>query len=221
MNPKLALNKTELKKRLLDISYKHGLHHLGSYFSALGIIDDIYSDMADDDIFILSSGHAVVGLYVVLEKFFGFDAEELLSSVGEHPKLLEEKKIYCSTGSLGMGLTVAIGRAIANPNRTVHCLISDGECAEGSIWEALAFITQRKINNLKVYVNANGYCAYDTVDVEFLEKRIKTFNEDVKVVKTSVEAFPFLLGVDAHYKNINQDDYTLACKQLSMEMDKL
>ena len=58
----------ELYKRLLDICYERQLHHLGSYFSALQIIDEIYSQKEDDDIFILSNGHAVVALYVVLEK---------------------------------------------------------------------------------------------------------------------------------------------------------
>ena len=64
-------------KRLLDICYNHQLHHLSSYFSSLHIIDDIYSKMNKDDIFILSNGHAVVSLYVILEKYFNIDAEEL------------------------------------------------------------------------------------------------------------------------------------------------
>jgi transketolase N-terminal domain/subunit len=68
----------KLSQRLLDICYRKQLHHLGSYFSCLDLIDKIYSEMSEDDIFILSNGHAVVSLYVVLEKYFGFNAEELL-----------------------------------------------------------------------------------------------------------------------------------------------
>ena len=75
----------------------------------------------------------VTALYVVLEKYFGIDAEELLEKHGHHPHRDELNKLHCSTGSLGQGITVAVGRAIANPNRDVYCLISDGECAEGSV----------------------------------------------------------------------------------------
>ncbi len=61
-----------LHKRLLDVCYKKQLHHLGSYFSSLDLIDDIYSKMnLDEDIFILSAGHSVVALYVVLESILG------------------------------------------------------------------------------------------------------------------------------------------------------
>ena len=65
----------ELKKRILEIAYKNNLSHLGSYFSALGIIDEIYSKKNSEDIFILSSGHAALALYVVLEKYHGHNAE--------------------------------------------------------------------------------------------------------------------------------------------------
>jgi len=197
----------KLKKRLLEICYKHKLHHLGSYFSSLNIIDNIYSQMKKDDIFILSSGHAVVALFVVLEKYFGFDAEELLKKHGEHPKLDEEHKIFCSTGSLGLGLLVAVGRAVANKNRNVFCLISDGETAEGSIWEALRYAKESKLDNLKVFVNANGICGYDTVNVDYLEKRIKSFDEKINFVVTTVEQIPALKGIESHYCTLNEKDY--------------
>lgn len=204
MNPIQEFN---VKDRLLEICYKNKLHHLGSYFSALQIIDDIYSEMNSEDIFILSNGHAVAALYVVLEKYYGFDSQKLLNKYGDHPKIDEENKIYCSTGSLGMGLLVAVGRAWANRTRNVFCLISDGEAAEGCIWEALRFAKEQKLDNLKIYLNANGFCAYDTVDVEYLEKRVLAFNEKVKVVKTTVEHYDFLKGIDAHYYCMNDEDY--------------
>ena len=127
----------DLKKRLLEIAYKHKLSHLGSYFSSLGIIDEIFSKKKEDDIFILSSGHCALALYVVLEKYHGHDAEELFKKHGGHPHRDEENHIYCSTGSLGLGITVAVGRAEAIKNRKVYVLISDGEAAEGTIWESL------------------------------------------------------------------------------------
>ena len=84
----------DLYKRLLDICYERQLHHLGSYFSALQIIDQIYSEMDKDDIFILSNGHAVVALYVILEKYYGLDAVELHEKYGDHPKRNELDKLH-------------------------------------------------------------------------------------------------------------------------------
>ena len=196
----------KLQRRLLDVCYKHKLHHLESYFSALGIIDDIYGKMDAEDIFILSSGHCVTALYVVLEKYFGIDAEELLEKHGHHPHRDELNKLHCSTGSLGQGITVAVGRAIANPNRDVYCLISDGECAEGSVWEALRYAYDAKVDNLKIYLNANGWSSYDAVDVDVLERRIKAFHPDVTYVRTTVDQFG-LSGLDAHYTNFTEEQY--------------
>ena len=141
-------NLDNLKKRILYIAYKNKLSHLGSYLSSVAIIDDIFLKMKNDDIFILSSGHASLALYVCLEKYKNIDAEFLFEKHGGHPHRDEENFIYCSTGSLGLGITVALGRAVANPNRKVHVLISDGECAEGSVWEALSFAQINKLTNL-------------------------------------------------------------------------
>jgi transketolase N-terminal domain/subunit len=92
-------------------------------------------------------------------------------------------------------------------------MISDGECAEGSIWEALRFAYEKKIHNLKIYVNANGWAAYDPVDLDYLEDRIKAFNPYVNFVRTSVECFG-LSGLDAHYTNFTEDQYLEAVKSL-------
>ncbi len=203
----------KLYRRLLDICYENKLHHLGSYFSCLHIIDEIYKNKKDDDIFILSSGHSVVALYVVLEKYYGLDAVELHKKYGDHPKRNEVDKLHCSTGSLGMGITVAVGRALANPNRNVYCLLSDGECAEGSVWESLRFAFENKLSNLKIYVNANGWAAYDPVDLDYLEKRIKAFHPDVNFVRTTVEHFG-LKGLHAHYTNFSEEQYREALESL-------
>jgi transketolase len=200
-------NNIDLKKRLLELCYKNKLHHLGSYFSSLNIIDEIYSKMEDKDVFILSNGHAVAALYVVLEKYYNFDSQELLEKYGEHPKKSDEHKIYCSTGSLGLGILVAVGAALANKDKNIYCLISDGEAAEGCVWEALRYAKEKRLTNLKIYVNANGYCAYDTVDLDYLEKRISAFNNDVIFCRTTVEHFDFLKGIDAHYYCMSDKDY--------------
>jgi transketolase len=204
----------ELKKRLVEIAYKHKLGHLGSYFSALEIIDSIYQKMDKDDIFILSSGHAALALYVCLEKYRGQDAEALFLKHGGHPHWDEESGIYCSTGSLGLGITIALGRAIANKNRKVYVLLSDGECAEGSVWESLKTIVEQNIQNIEIHVNVNGYAAYREVDVTYLTNRLKTFLPEINIHYTTVEHFPFLKGLNAHYHIMKENDYQTALEQL-------
>ena len=197
----------DLKQRILEIAYKHKLSHLGSYLSAVNIIDEIYESKNPNDIFILSSGHAALALYVILEKYEGKDAEELFLKHGGHPHRDEDNGIYCSTGSLGLGITVAVGRALANKNRKVHVLISDGESAEGSVWEALRFIKESNLPNIEVYVNVNGYAAYDKVDVKYLVDRLKVFLPTINIRYTSVNQYPFLRGLNAHYHVMSEQDY--------------
>ena len=197
----------DLKKRILEIAYKHKLGHLGSYLSAADIVDEIYENKNPDDIFILSSGHAALALYAALEKYEGKNAEELFLKHGGRPHRDEENGIYCSKGSLGLGITVAVGRALANKNRKVHVLISDGESAEGSVWEALRFIKESNLSNIEVYVNVNGYAAYDKVDVKYLVDRLKVFLPTINIRYTSVNQYPFLRGLNAHYHVMSEEDY--------------
>ena len=197
----------KLKKRILDIAYKHKLSHLGSYLSAVDIVDEIYKTKNPEDIFILSSGHAALALYVVIEKYEGKNAEELFIKYGGHPHLAEEDGIYCSTGSLGTGITIGVGRALANRNRKVYVLISDGECAEGSIWESLRFIKEHNMDNIEIYVNINGYAAYDKVDIQYLSDRLKVFLPKIELRFTSVNQAPFLKGINAHYHVMSKEDY--------------
>jgi len=219
-------------KRILDIAYKHKLSHLGSYFTALPIIDEIYKKMDKDDIFILSSGHAALALYVCLEKYRGQDAEALFLKHGGHPHWDEKAGIHCSTGSLGMGILIALGRAIANPKRKVYVLLSDGECAEGSVWEALKTIQENNITNIEIHVNINGYSAYKKVNPKYLMDRLFTFLPKQMTIWLSGElinikingynsidnipeqTFSFLKGLDAHYKILNDEDYQKALKEL-------
>jgi transketolase len=196
-----------LKKRIVEIAYKNKLGHLGSYLSSVDIVDEIYSKMDKDDIFILSSGHASLAMYVCIEKYFGIDAEMLFLKHGGHPHRDEENKIYCSTGSLGLGLPIALGRALANPNRKVWVLISDGEAAEGSIWESLKTIQELNINNIEVFVNINGLCAYKEVDMDYMSTRLKAFLPRIKLRYTTVEQYPFLKGLNAHYHVMSEENY--------------
>ena len=197
----------KLKKRILEIAYKHKLSHLGSYLSAVGIINEIYKSKQPEDIFILSSGHAALALYVVLEKYEGKNAEELFLKHGGHPHRDEANGIYCSTGSLGLGITVAVGRALVDKDRKVHVLISDGESAEGSVWESLRFIQENNLTNIEVYVNVSGYAAYDKVDIKYLADRLKAFLPSINIRYTDVNQYPFLRGLNAHYHVMSEEDY--------------
>ena len=197
----------DLKKRIVEIAYKHKLGHLGSYLSSVEIVDEIYSKMNKDDIFILSSGHASLAMYVCIEKYFGIDAEMLFLKHGGHPHRDEKNKIYCSTGSLGLGLPIALGRALANPNRKVWVLISDGEAAEGSIWESLKTIYELNIDNIEVFVNINGLCAYKEVDMDYISTRLKAFLPRIELRYTTVEQYPFLKGLNAHYHVMSEENY--------------
>jgi transketolase len=200
----------DLKKRIIEIAFKHKLSHLGSYLSSVEIVDEIYSKMNKDDIFILSSGHASLAMYVCIEKYFGIDAEMLFLKHGGHPHRDEENKIYCSTGSLGLGLPIALGRALSNPSRKVWVLISDGEAAEGSIWESLKTIQELNINNIEVFVNINGLCAYKEVDIDYISIRLKSFLPRIELRYTTVEQYPFLKGLNAHYHVMSEENYNQA-----------
>lgn len=197
----------KLEKRILDIAYKNKLSHISSYLTALPIIYDIYKTKKPDDVFILSSGHASLALYVVLEEFEGQCAENLFKQSGGHPHKNLDHGIHCSTGSLGMGITVGVGRALVNKSKDYYVLISDGECAEGSVWEALKCIKENNIQNIHVYVNSNGYCAYNKVDKTYLEKRLKSFLPEINIVNTKIDQYPFLKGVNAHYHIMSKEDY--------------
>jgi transketolase len=198
-----------IEKRLIEITYNEKLSHLSSCLSSLPIIWEIYDKKKDDDIFILSNGHAGLALYCVLEYKYGIDPVKLLHKHGIHPGKDIENYLYCSTGSLGSGLPIAVGHALADRTKNVWCLISDGECAEGSIWESLAFISKQNLSNLKVYVNVNGMGAYDYIDSDILIQRLKSFLPLINIVKTNIPDYGFAKGLLAHYYVMKEQDYNI------------
>jgi transketolase len=192
--------------RLLDQSFKHNCHHLGSSFSSLPIISEIFAVKKDEDSFVLSCGHAAAALYVILEKKLGRDSSELFDLMGEHPHRNKNWEIDCSTGSLGMGISVAVGMALANKNTKVFCLVSDGECSEGVFWESIRFANQAKLENLFIYVNLNGWSGYDRVDKFQLKNDINSINKKVIIRETS--NYPFEdFGLESHYMNLSENLY--------------
>lgn len=209
----MNIKNKELKRRIIEISYKHKLAHLGSCLTAVDIIKEIYDTKGKDEKFILSSGHAGLALYVVLEEQGGRNAEEIFEHHGVHPDRCGECGISVSTGSLGQGLPIAVGMALSDRNKNVYCLISDGEFAEGSIFEALRISENLKLNNLHIYQNNNGYAAYQST----IEYR-GIFNlhfENINFHKIlTTNEFHFLNGLDAHYKVMNEEEYDQAMEIL-------
>ncbi len=200
-----------LHRRILDISYRHKLSHLGSCLGAVDIIDDIYSRRKADEPFILSAGHAGMALYCCLEKGCSKDAEALFLKHGVHPNKDLGDGIYASTGSLGCGLGIAVGRALANRDRNVWCLISDGECAEGVVYESLSFARESRLDNLKVYCHWNGFGAYRETPTwkrdhpkMIWDKVEMCYNDSLYLDPSPI---PFLKGQDAHYHVQTAEDW--------------
>lgn len=202
-------NKKNLKRRILEISFNKKLSHIGSCLTAVDIIDDIYAEKKPEEKFILSSGHAGLALYVVLEKYLNLNAESIFDHHGVHPDRCNNCRLDCSSGSLGQGLPIAVGMALADKSKNVYCLVSDGELAEGSIWEALRIAKLQRLDNLKIHININGYSAYDKVNTNELLDRLYGWapNENVQLHFTNTDDFPILKGLDAHYHVLTEEEY--------------
>ncbi|HET8688290.1 MAG TPA: thiamine pyrophosphate-dependent enzyme [Methanosarcina sp.] len=175
--------------------------------SAAPILEEIYNQRQEDEVFILSNGHAGLALYCLLEQRYGVDPVELLHKHGIHPGKDLENHLYCSTGSLGSGLPIAVGHALATPHKKVWCMVSDGECAEGSIWESLAFIHKHPVDNLEVYANINGLGAYDSIDVENLASRLRAFLPRINIRISEPYDWSTAKGLQTHYSNLTTETF--------------
>ena len=196
-----------LENKILRLSKKYNLSHIGSCLTVSGPMEAIYKIKKSDEPFILSNGHAGLALYCVLEKEVVANAEELWNKHGVHPNRDIDNGIWASAGSLGHGLGIAVGYALSDRQRLVYCMISDGEAAEGSIWEALRIAGDLRLENLRLVVVCNGYSAYGKVDVDVLEERLKTFYPCL-VIKTNLFNYPeWLQGLQAHYVTIDEEKW--------------
>ncbi len=194
---------TELERRIIEISYKQKLAHIGSCLTAVAIIDGIFKVKLPSEKFVLSAGHAGLALYTVIEKYYKVDAESLFHKCGVHPDRLRSPEfIDCSTGSLGLGLPIALGMALADRSKKVYCLVSDGECAEGSIYESLNIKERKCVDNLIVFCNYNGWSAYgNSIPIQL--KRLP----GIVLVDTSEHWFIEKYKQEAHYKVLNSVEY--------------
>lgn len=192
-----------LKQRIIDLSFKHNLAHISSNLTAVDIIDEIYSIKKSNEKFVLSQGHAALALYVVLEKQHPeLTAEYFLKACGTHP--VGGGLIDCSTGSLGQGLPIAVGMALSNKKKNVYCLVSDGEMAEGSMYEAIKFIERYEVDNIKIYMNYNTYCGYDEISWPVFAPM------GLVKLRAAGDLPSFLDGVQGHYHKLTKQEHKKA-----------
>jgi len=208
-------NTKEFKKRIIDISYKHNLSHIGSCLTAVDLLDEMYRKKRNEDITVLSSGHAGLALYVILEHYEGWNAEELLEKHGIHPNRDSIHGIWCSTGSLGHGLGIGVGYALADRTKRVYILLSDGELAEGSIYEACNVIREQKLSNIEIYINFNGWGAYRKITIKSILPVIQAVDDvcPVHLRKTKMPELEYIDGLKAHYTVLSEEQYLKLIKQ--------
>jgi transketolase len=179
--------------------------HVGASLSCIDIIATLYfmkmrhcpyrPDWSDRDRFILSKGHAAPALYAVLAEAGYFPKEEfgtlksLNSRLQGHPDL-RTPGVDAPSGSLGQGLSIGIGMALAARHRgsknRIYVLVGDGECDEGQVWEALMTAAHLRLNNLVLIIDRNGWQLDDrTEEVKRkapLKSKIESFGWQTYVV---------------------------------------
>jgi len=155
----------KVRLSVIEMLYKAQSCHLGSNMSEVEILVALYFKiLKPEDIFILSKGWGAAALYATLAEKGIIDKKDLLENyyTEKYPGLISDKVkgIVLSTGSAGHGIGVAVGMALANRNRKVYCLISDGECNCGTTWEAALFAHHHKLENLTVIIDYNKLQAF-------------------------------------------------------------
>jgi transketolase len=195
--PCLALSAPKQMRRIiLNQSRRANVGHIGSCLCVVEILSTLYFsvlqaktlDDRDRDRFILAKGHAGLALFAALF-VKGWLSEADLDTfcgdntlLGVHPEAAVAGVDF-STGSLGQGLSIGVGAALAarlqGLSRRVFCLISDGECNEGSVWEAAMFAAHHRLSNLHVIVDVNGQQALgltrEVIDMPNLAERWRAF----------------------------------------------
>ena len=193
------INPNKLRKHVLRMVYEKKSGHIGGSFSLAELISFLYSNFnlisneKDSPKLILSKGHAVPIIYAVLYEL-GCISEDDLSLFREidsplqgHPDKLRLKYLHATTGSLGQGLSIAIGHALGlklkKSSNPVFCILGDGEIQEGQIWEGFMLAPKFKLNNLITFIDYNGAqsdsLVSKTLDLEPLKEKITSFNWNV------------------------------------------
>ena len=202
----MIISPKQMRKDLLKMAFhaKSMGAHLGGSLSLVEIIACMYGkvlklnkDNLEDDLrdrFILSKGHGVMALYAAYRQLGIFSEDDLTtykssnSLLSAHPVKNKKLGIEFSSGSLGQGLSLAVGTALGlikkgNTSPDVFVVLGDGECNEGSVWEAAASASFFKLHNLTVIID-NNKLQYDgptecILSMQSLEEKLKAFGFEV------------------------------------------
>ncbi len=197
----------EFRRQIVEITYRCGKAHIGSALSCIDIVACLYLGVlrvnpknprnSRRDRFILSKGHGCLALYILLAERGYLKKEALFSfcqfgtALGGHPDMQVIPGAEASSGSLGHGLSIGLGMAIAgkvdNSSYKVHVLLGDGECQEGSVWEAVMAAPHFKADNLVAIVDNNGLQVLDSVEntlstLQPLAEKFRAFGWEVKEI---------------------------------------
>ena len=199
---KLELQKTanEIRKGIITAVHSAKAGHPGGSLSATEVFTYLYFEemnidpkdpkKADRDRFVLSKGHTAPGLYAALANRGYFPVEDLLtlrklgSYLQGHPSMQYIPGVDMSSGSLGQGISAAVGMALAgkmdDASYRVYTLLGDGEIQEGQVWEAAMFAGAKKLDNLVVIVDNNGLQidgkVEDVCNPYPIDKKFEAFN---------------------------------------------
>lgn len=219
--PNLEQKAADIRKLVLNSSFLAKACHIGSALSCVDILVNLfYNRMQEGDIFLFSKASGVATYYAILSDFGYFPQEKIVEYLHNYPLPSKEVPgVIHSCGSLGHGLPVAVGIAYANPKSRVFVLMSDGECQEGTTYEAALFARQHNLTNLYVLVDYNHIQAmgktYDILDLttafEFLEKTLP----NVEIIHTiKGKGVDFMENDPAwHYRNLDETFLKEALKQ--------
>jgi transketolase len=196
----------EIRRHAVRMTSRAKSAHVGTTLSMADLLAVLYSgvlrvrpaepEWPDRDRFILSKGHGCAGLYAVLAESGFFPVEQLLTFYQNGTKLAGHAThhgvpgVEVSTGSLGHGLSMAAGMALAarrdGRSHRVFTMLSDGECDEGSIWEAALFAPHHKLDNMVVIVDYNKIQSLGSVkevlDLEPLADKWRAFGWAVREI---------------------------------------
>jgi transketolase len=187
----------DVRKRLLQMHFESNVGHIGGNLSALDVLLVVFHEyLTGNDTFILSKGHAAGALYATLWSMGRLKDEDLKqfhqdgTLLAGHPPAIGIADIPFATGSLGHGLSLAAGTALAFRLKTrdsrVVCLTSDGEWQEGSTWEALIFACHHRLTKLTVLVDHNNLQGFgstsDVASMSPLWDRLRGFDVDLQII---------------------------------------
>lgn len=235
----------KIRRDILQASFDANACHIGSSLSCVEILVALYYDiLKSKDVFLFSKASGVATLYCIL-KDKGIIKKKVSDVLKEYPLPNKEVPgVISSMGSLGHGLPLAVGLALADRNRKVYCLMSDGEMNEGSTWEAILFAGHHKLKNLTIIIDNNGLQACgktkDILNLGDLYDKFDVFNwnpkdvdgHNLEDIKEALECFSykpkaiiaktikgkgvsFIEGrYEWHYKNLDTEDLQIALTEI-------